>query len=135
MRDLSVLVVFEARASARRALAAAAALDASLTVVTLAPKDARGARCVVYTPDLDAAVRESAERDLRAAREALGARAAGARFLVLRTRRDNDVGVWAAGAGFTTALLGARRGLLGVRPRDLRARSLMRAGLDVRIVE
>ena len=134
MRDRSTLVVFEARAGARRALAAAAALDGPLTVVALAPKDARTARCVVHTPELEQAVRASAERDLRDAREALGDEADRASFVVLQTRRDRDLGEWAAGAGHTIAFLGARRTLLGVRPRERRARSLARAGLEVRIV-
>ena len=126
MRDRRVLVVFEARPSARRALAAAVALDAPLTVVAVAPRDVRSAR--------ETAVREAAEDELREARAALGQGAVGASFVVLRIRREHELGEWAAGAGHTTALLGARRALLGLRPRDLRARSLARAGLEVQIV-
>ena len=40
----------------------------------------------------------------------------------------------AVGAGFTTALIGARRTLLGVGLRDLAARALSRAGLEVRSI-
>jgi hypothetical protein len=134
MDDISVLVVYEACPSSRRALAAAAALGAPLTVATLAPREPRTARCVVHTADLEQAVRDAAERDLAQARAALGAHAAATHFVVLTPRRDDDVAVWAAGAGCTTALLGARRAILGLRPRNLLARSLARAGLDVRIV-
>jgi hypothetical protein len=131
----SVLVVYREQASGRRALAAAAALDAPLTVVALAPKEVRSARCGIYTPALDLATRAAAERELEKARELLGARAEEAQFVVLQTKRDDELGLWASGAGFTTALLGARRALLGIRPRDLVARALARAGLEVRIVE
>jgi hypothetical protein len=131
----SVLVVYREHASGRRALAAAARLEGPLTVVALAPKEVRSARCGIYTPALDLAVRAAAERELERARELLGERAEEAQFVVLQTNRDEELGLWASGAGFTTALLGARRALLGIRPRDLAARALSRAGLEVRIVE
>jgi len=94
------------RAPARAAaLAAAAALGAPLTVATLAPREPRTARCVVHTADAprQARARTAAERELAKARAALGARAAATHFVVLRPRRDDDVAVWAAGAGCTTA--------------------------------
>ena len=135
MHDPRVLVVYRQQASGRRALAAAAQLDAPLTVVALAPKEVRSARCGIYTPALDLAVRAAAERELEKARELLGERADEAQFVVLQTNRDEELAIWASGAGFTTALLGARRALLGIRPRDLAARALARAGLEVRIIE
>ena len=135
MAESSVLVVNRKQASGRRALAAAAALEAPLTVVALAPKDVRNARCGIYTPALDLAVRAAAERELDTARELLGARAHSAEFVVLETKRDQDLATWAVGAGFTTALIGARRKLLGVGPRDPAARALSRAGLAVRSIE
>jgi hypothetical protein len=135
MADPSVLVVFRQQASGRRAIAAAAELDAPLTVVAFAPKEERSARCGFYTPALDLAVRDAAHRELGTARKLLGARADTARFVVLESDRGKDLASWATAAGFTTALLGARRGLLGLRPRDPAARTLSRAGLAVRIVE
>jgi hypothetical protein len=134
MHDSSVLVVYRRQASGRRALAAAAELDAPLTVVALAPKEVRSARCGISTPALDLAVRAAAERELDMARELLGPRAHSAQFVVLETRRDRDLATWAVGAGFTTALIGARRTLLGVGLRDLAARALSRAGLEVRSI-
>ena len=128
-------MVYRGHASGRRALVAAAKLEGSLTVVALAPKEVRSARCGIYTPALDLAVRAAAERELERARELLGERADEAQFVVLQTDSDEELGRWASGAGFTTALLGARRALLGIRPRDLAARALSRAGLEVRIVE
>jgi hypothetical protein len=135
MHDRRVLVVYRQQASGRRALAAAAELDAPLTVVALAPREIRSARCGIYTPALDLAVRAAAERELDTARDLLGERADDAQFVVLQTNRDEELAIWATGAGFTTALLGARRALLGIRPRDLAARALARAGLEVRIIE
>ena len=135
MHGPSVLVVYREQASGRRALAAAAALELPLTVVALAPKEVRSARCGIYTPALDLAVRAAAERELDRARELLGGRAQSAEFVVVQTERDQDLGRWAAGGGFTTAMIGARRKLLGVGPRDLAARALARAGLEVRRVE
>jgi hypothetical protein len=135
MHDSSVLVVYRAQASGRRALAAAAALDVPLTVVALAPKELRSARCGIYTPALDLAVHAAAERELDTARELLGERAHAAEFVVLETKRDQDLATWAVGAGFTTALIGARRTLLGVGPRDLASRALSRAGLEVRSID
>jgi hypothetical protein len=129
-----VLVVFDTSASARRALAAAASLSEPLTVVSLAPRDARAARCGFYTADLEHAVRDAAKRDLERARVLLGARARTAEFVVLATRAVDELGAWAAGSGFHTALVGERRALLGIRARDLRARSLARAGLAVKTV-
>ena len=128
-------MVYREHPSGRRALAAAAELEGPLTVVALAPKEVRSARCGFYTPALDIAVRAAAERELEKARELLGQRAEEAEFVVLQTNRDEELGLWASGAGFTTALLGARRALLGIRLRDLAARALSRAGLEVRIVE
>ena len=128
-------MVYREHPSGRRALAAAAKLEGPLTVVALAPKEVRSARCGFYTPALDIAVRAAAERELEKARELLGQRAEEAEFVVLQTNRDEELGLWASGAGFTTALLGARRALLGIRLRDLAARALSRAGLEVRIVE
>ena len=135
MHDSSVLVVYRAQASGRRALAAAAALDAPLTVVALAPKEVRSTRCGISTPALDLAVRAAAERELDTARELLGSRSHSAEFVVLETKREQDLATWAVGAGFTTALIGTRRTLLGVGPRDLEARALSRAGLEVRSIE
>jgi hypothetical protein len=135
MHDPSVLVVYREQASGRRALAAAAALEAPLTVVALAPKELRSVRCGISTPALDLAVRAAAERELDTARELLGARAHSTEFVVLETQRDQDLATWALGEGFTTALIGARRTLLGVGPRDLAARALSRAGLEVRSIE
>jgi len=135
MHDSSVLVVYRAQASGRRALAAAAALDVPLTVVALAPKQLRSACCGIYTPALDLAVHAAAEQELDTARELLGERARAAEFVVVETKRDQDLARWAVGAGFTTALIGARRTLLGVGPRDLAARALSRAGLEVRSIE
>ncbi len=135
MPDPSVLVVYREQASGRRALAAAAALEAPLTIVTLAPKEIRSARCGISTPALDLAVHAAAERELDTARELLGERAHAAEFVVLDTKRDQDLATWAVRAGFTTALIGARRTLLGVGPRDLAARALSRAGPEVRSIE
>jgi hypothetical protein len=134
VHDRRLVVLYEGRASGRRALDAAAATGAPMTVVTIAPRDTRGARCIGHGPDLEIAVHEAAVRELEQARATLGERAGDAGFLVLQTGHDHDLGAWAAGAGFTTALLGARPGLLGLRARDPRARSLARAGLAVRVV-
>lgn len=134
MVDDRVLVVFDGSASARRALGRAAALDSPLTVVAVAPRDTRGARCGFHTADLERAVRDAAKRDLERARTLLGPRSRTAQFVVLATDRDEELGAWAAGSGLRTALVGARRGVLGIRPRDLHARSLARAGLEVRTV-
>jgi hypothetical protein len=134
MGENRVLVVFDGSASARRALAAAAVLTDPLTVVSLAPHDTRAARCGFHNADLESAVRDAAKRDLERARVLLGRRARAAHFVVLATRRDEELGAWAAGSGFRRALVGGRRALLGIRPRDLRVRSLARAGLEVRTV-
>jgi hypothetical protein len=134
MHDPGVLVVYEPRASARRALAAAAASAGAVTVVAIAPRDGRTARCIAHLPGLDLAVRDAAVRELAQAREALGERAAAASFLVLRCGGDGEIGAWARSRGFTRAVVGARRSLLGLRPRDGRARSLRRAGVDVRVI-
>jgi hypothetical protein len=134
MHDDRVLVVFDGGASARRALDAAAALGGPVTVVAVAPREARGARCGFHSADLEHAVRDAAKRDLERARGLLGARAKTAQFVVLAGRRDEELGAWAAHSGFRTALVGARRAVLGIRLRDLRARSLLAAGLEVRTV-
>jgi hypothetical protein len=135
MAESSVLVVYRKQASGRRALAAAAALEEPLTVVALAPREVRGARCGISTPALDLAVHAAAEQELEAARELLGVRANWAEFVVLETKRDQDLAIWAVGAGFTKALIGARRKLFGVGPRDPAAQALSRAGVEVRSVE
>jgi hypothetical protein len=134
MATAGVLVVFDPRSSSRRALERAAALDAPLTVVALAPRDERGSRCVLHGPDLEIAVRTAAARDLDAAREQLGDRAPGASFVLLPTDGPRELGRWAAAGGFTRALVGARRTLLGVRVRDPVGRALARAGIDVSLV-
>ena len=135
MADASVVVVYRERASDRRALAAAAELDAPLTVVTRAPKEIRSAACGIYTAELDLAVRALAEQELCTARELLGPRAQDTRFVVLETRDEDDLADWARAAGATTALLGARRAMLGIRRRDSARRALARAGLDVRVID
>ena len=135
MSDQSVLVVFREQASGHRALAAAAGLDVPLTVVALAPKQERSCRCVVYAGALDDAIRDSALRELANARVLLGARAQAARFVVLQTSRDEDLAAWASAAGIRRALLGARRAVLGLRPRDGVARALARAGLEVSVID
>ena len=135
MAAAGVLVVFDLRASSRRALERAAVLDAPLTVVALAPRDERGTRCMLHGPDLEIAVREAAARDLAAAREQLGERAPDASFVVLPTSGTKELGTWAAAGGFAQAMLGARRAPLGVRTRDPLARSLQRAGIRVGLVD
>ena len=135
MAAASVLVVFDPRASSRRALERAAALGAPLTVVALAARDERGSRCMLHGPDLEIAVRESAARDLDGAREQLGERAPHTSFVVLPASGPRELGAWAAASGFTHALLGARRPLLGLRAPDPLARALARAGLEVGLVE
>ena len=135
MGAAAVLVVFDPRASSRRALERAAALGAPLTVVALAPRDERGSRCMLHGPDLERAVREAATRDLDSARAQLGERAPGASFVLLPASGARELGSWAVAAGFTLALLGARRARLGLRAPDRLARALSRAGLDVRLVD
>ena len=135
MAAAGVLVVFDPRTSSRRALERAAALDAPLTVVALAPRDERGSRCTFHGPDLEIAVREAAERDLDAAREQLAERALDTSFVALPTSVPRELGRWAAAGGFTRALVGARGTLLGVRLRDPLARALARAGIDVSLVD
>ncbi len=130
-----VLVVFDTRASSRRALARAAALGAPLTVVALAPRDERGSRCMLHGPDLEIAGREAAARELDGAREQLGERAADATFVVLCTSGPRELGTWAAAGGFAHAMMGARRAPLRVRVRDPLARALERAGVEVGIVD
>ena len=135
MAAAGVLVLFDLRASSRQALERAAALDATLTVVALAPRDERGSRCMLESPDLEIAVRETAARDLVLAREQLGGRAPDASFVVLPTSGPRELGTWAAASGFTQAMIGARRALLGIRVRDPFSRALQGAGIDVVLVE
>ena len=135
MAAAGVLVVFDPRASSRRALERAAALGAPLTVVALAPRDERGSRCTLHGPDLEIAVREAAAHDLDAAREQLGERAPDASFVLLPTSGPHELGTWAAAGGFTQAMIGARRALLGVRVRDPLSRALRRAGIHVGVVD
>ena len=135
MAAANVLVVFDPRASSRRALERAAALDATLTVVALAPRDERGSRCMPDSPDLEIAVREAAARDLDIAREQLGERAPDASFVLLPTSGPRDLERWAAAGDFTQAMIGARRALLGIRVRDPLSRALQRAGIDVVLVD
>ena len=90
---------------------------------------------MLHGPDLELAVREAAARDLDAAREHLGERAGDASFVVLPTSGPRELGRWAAAAGFTRALVGARGTLLGVRVRDPLSRALARAGIDVSVVD
>jgi len=130
-----VLVVFDPRASSRRALERAAALGAPLTVVALAARDERGSRCMLHGPDLENAVREAAARDLDAAREQLGERAQDATFVVLCASGPRELAKWAAAGGFTRAMMGARRAPLRVRVRDSLARALERAGVEVALVD
>ena len=134
MSDASVLVVFRGQASGRRALAAAAGLGVPLTVVALAPREARVA-CGALTGSLDDAIGDAALRELSSARALLGRRPLGDRFVVLRTRGDGDVAAWARSAGLRRALLGARRRAFGVRLRDGVARALARAGLEVNLID
>ncbi|HXR14208.1 MAG TPA: hypothetical protein VN740_06055 [Solirubrobacteraceae bacterium] len=135
MSDQSVLVVFREQASGHRALEAAAGLGVPLTVVALAPKEEPSSRCGVHTGALDEAIRDSAMRELASARALLGARAGAARFVVLQTSRDEDLAAWAAAAGLRRALLGARRAVFGLRPRDGVARALARAGFEVSVID
>jgi hypothetical protein len=65
----------------------------------------------------------------------LALRAQDTRFVVLETRDEDDLADWARAAGATTALLGARRAMLGIRRRDSARRALARAGLDVRVID
>ena len=130
-----VLVVFDPRASSRRALECAAALAAPLTIVALAPPDERGSHCTFHGPELEMAVREAAARDLDAAREQLGVHAPDARFVLLPAGGARELAGWAAAGGFTRVLVGARRRLLGVRMREPLARALARAGIDVSLVD
>ena len=135
MAAAGVLVVFDPRASSHRALERAAALAAPLTVVALAPRDDRGSRCSFDGPDLDLAVQEAAARDLGAARDQLRGRAPEARFVALPASGPQELARWAAAGGFTRVLVGARRGLLGVRLHDPLARALAQAGIDVSLVD
>jgi len=134
MAAAAVLVVFDSRASSRRALERAAALGTPLTVVALAPRDERGSRCMLHGPDLEIAVREAASRELDAARKQLGDRAPAATFVLLPASGPGELGAWAVASGITRALLGAPRGLLGRRTPDALARALSRAGIDVTLV-
>ena len=133
MSDASVLVVFREQASGHRALAAAAGLGVPLTVVALAPREAR-VRCGVQTGALDEAICDAALRELSSARALLGRRPLADRFVVVRTRGDGDLASWARAAGLRRALVGARRAVLGVRVRDGVATALARAGLDVSVI-
>jgi hypothetical protein len=136
MSDQSVLVVFREQASGHRALEAAAALGMPLTVVALAPRrEEHSSRCGVYTGALDEAVRDAAERELASARAQLGERAQAARFVVVQTGSDEDLAVWASAAGLRRVLLGARRAVFGLRPRDGVARALAHAGLEVSVID
>jgi hypothetical protein len=135
MAAAGVLVVFDPRASSRRALERASALGAPLTVVALAPRDERGSRCMLDSPDLEIAVREAAARDLENARAQLGDGAPRASFVLLATSGPQEVARWAAAGGFTQAMIGARRAPLGIRVRDPLSRALRRAGIDVVLVE
>ena len=136
MADGPVLVVFDPRASSRRALARAAESGAPLTVVAVAPRDERGSRCNLHGPDLEIAVREAAARDLSQARSALGERrSATAQFVLLPARDVRELARWAAAGGFALALLGAHRAVAGIRAPDMRARALARAGVEVALVD
>ena len=54
---------------------------------------------------------------------------------MLPTSGPHELARWAAAGGFTQAMIGARRALLGMRVRDPLSRALRRAGIDVVLVD
>ncbi len=112
-----VLVIFEPSSNGAAALAHAAELTnasrAELTVVTVAPQQPCTRCCGPSAEPFNAAVREDAERDLRAARELAGPVADRALFEVLVGGCDPSLPAWIAEQMFDLVLLPSHRFTFG----------------------
>ena len=80
-----------------------------LTVVGVAPQDARICCGAGSAIDYNAAVREAADAELRRARELLGHAGNRASFKLLVPDKDPPLAAWIDAAGFDVVLLPARR--------------------------
>ncbi|MGI9185143.1 MAG: hypothetical protein ACR2GZ_09320 [Solirubrobacteraceae bacterium] len=112
-----MLVIFEHGSNGASALAQAAertnSSQSGLTVVTLAPQQECTRCCGPSAEPFNAAVREDAERDLRAARELAGPVADRAAFKVLVGGCDPPLPAWIAEQKFDLVLLPRHRFRLG----------------------
>jgi len=127
-----ILVLFESTRNGVAALRAAAELidaDSHLTVVTLAPQSLPSRCCGPSVEVLNCAVRETAERELRAAREILGDAANRATFKSLVGTHDPPLAAWAAAQNFDLIVLPSRRLALGGHPFARRLRRATAAEL------
>jgi hypothetical protein len=110
-----VVVVYEPGRTGSAALDLAARLvgdGSGLTVVGVAPHDARICCGAGSAIDYNAAVREAADDELRQARELLGHAGNRASFKLLVPGTDPPLAAWIDAAGFDVVLLPARRRLL-----------------------
>jgi hypothetical protein len=111
-----VVVVYEPGRTGSAALDLAARLvgddDSGLTVVGVAPHEARICCGAGSAIDYNAAVREAADDELRQARELLGHAGNRASFKLLVPGTDPPLAAWIDAAGFDVVLLPARRRLL-----------------------
>ncbi|MGI8715855.1 MAG: hypothetical protein ACR2NR_22265 [Solirubrobacteraceae bacterium] len=131
-----VLVIFELNSNGAAALTQAAEVTSGsrsgLTVVTVAPQQPCTRCCGPSAEPFNAAVREDAERDLRAARELVGPAADRAAFKVLVGGRDPPLPAWIAEQAFDLVLLPRHRFTLGGHPMARKLRRATRA--QVRLV-
>jgi nucleotide-binding universal stress UspA family protein len=108
---------------------------AALTVVAVVPQAPSGPRCGGSALEYNRALRESAERELEQAREALGEQAAHATFELLVEGVDPPLAAWCAASGFDLILLPARRRPLRLRGHPDASRLRGQTAAEVRIVD
>jgi hypothetical protein len=134
-----IAVLFEpgrgGRSALDRAREVAQREHASLTVLTIVPQGASGARCGNSAIDYNQAMWESGEQDLRQARERLGSVGDSAAFNVLVDGSDPPLEQWIAAGEFELVLLPARRRLLGAARHPAATRLARVAGAEVQVVE
>jgi hypothetical protein len=134
-----VVVLYEPGRSGSAALDLAGRLvgdDGSmLTVVGVAPEDARICCGAGSAIDYNQAVRAAADADLRRARELLGDAGDRASFKLLVPGKDPPLAAWIDAACFDVVLLPARRRLLRSAKHPAADRLRRSTSVEVRIVE
>jgi len=131
-----VLVIFEHSLNGAAALAQAAEFTnvypSEVTVVTLAPQQDCRRCCGPSAEPFNAAVRDDAERDLRAAQELAGPAAGRTGFKVLVGGCDPPLTAWIAEQRFDVVFLPSHRFTLGGHPLARKLRRGTQA--EVRVV-
>ncbi len=105
-----------------------------LTIVSVAPQAAAGARCGCSPDAYNGAVRDAVAQELEEARVRLGEVGRRSRFALLVEGKDLSLADWSALMSFDLALLPARRRPLRSLSHPAAA-ALRRAGAEVWIVD